>query len=116
MPTPHPHHELARRIMPLAAYLRENDLGDGQLALTAVRGLAETLGLDVVVVDPDPEQRLEDLSAAYLTVLGQLAKDPDPKVRAALPGAVYELVLKEMQVLRGMYARKADGHQVSRNL
>ena len=109
MPTPHPHLELARRLMPLGAYLREQDVGDGQLARSAVRGLAEFLGLDVVITDPDPEQKLEDLAGAYLDLLGQLARNPDREVRVALPEKVYELVLKEMQVLRGMYERERKG-------
>ena len=116
MPTPHPHLELARRLTPLAAYIREHDMGDDQLAQAAVRGLAETLGLDIVVVDPDPEQKLEDLAGAYLGLLGQLAKDPDREVRVALPEKVYELVLKEMQVLRGMYAQEAEDHRATPDL
>ena len=112
MPTPHPHHELARRLLPLAGYIRENDV-DGQLAQAAVRGLAEFSGLDVVVTDPDPKQKLEDLGREYLAVLGQLAAAPDPEVRAALPGMAYGFVTKAMRVLRGMYGREADGHQAT---
>ena len=111
MPTHHPNQELARRLLPIAAYVRENSLEDGQLAQAAVRGLAEYLGLDIVVTDPNPEQKLEDLAGAYLDLLGRLAEHPDPEVRAALPGVVYELVLGAMRALREMYGRERDGVQ-----
>ena len=116
MPTPHPHHELARRLLPIAAYIREFDVGDNQLARAAIRGLAETLGLDIVVVDPDPEQRLEDLGREYLEVMGRLARHPDQEVRDALPGQVYGLVKMTMTELREMYAREAGEHQMSPDL
>ncbi len=108
MPTPHPHQELARRLMPIAAYIREFDV-DGQLAQAAVRGLAEYLGLDIVVVDHDPEQRLEDLGREYLEVMGQMAEHPEPEVRAALPGMVYGLVKMAVVELNEMFERERDG-------
>jgi hypothetical protein len=106
MPTPHPHHALAKRLMPIAAHIRENDV-DGHLAEAAVRVLAETLGLDIVVVDPDPEQRLEDLGREFLDVLGQLAEAPDAEARAVVSDAAYSMALGAMKVLREMYKRMA---------
>ncbi len=116
MPTPHPNLELARRLLPIAAYIREFDLGDGELAQAAVKGLAEFLGLDIVVVDPDPEQKLEDLGREYLDVMGQLARNPDREVRAALPDAAYGVAMQAMRVLREMYEREADGRPMSPDL
>jgi len=75
MTTPHPHLELARRIMPLAAYVREYDV-DGTLAEVAVRGLGEFLGLEVVIVDPDPGQRLDDLGRGFQRQLRSLLHHP----------------------------------------
>lgn len=109
MTVSHPNQELARRLMPVAAYIREHDLGDGHLAEVALQGLAEYLGLDIVVVDPDPEQKLEDLGRDYMDVLGQLARAPDPDVRATVPDAAYGMVTKAMKVLTEMYEREADG-------
>ena len=116
MPTPHPNLELARRLLPIAAYVHENILEDGQLAQAAVRGLAEFLGCEVVIVDPDPEQKLEDLSGAYLDLLGQLARNPDPEVRTAVPDAAYSMALGAMRALREMYAREAGGPQTDLEL
>ena len=116
MPTPHPHRELGRRIMPIAGYIREHDLGDGHLAEVALQGLAEFLGYEIVIVDPDPEQKMEDLGREYLAVLGQLAEDPDPEVRAALPGAVHGLVRMAQTELKEMVEREAEGHRATPDL
>lgn len=116
MTVSHPNQELARRLMPVAAYIREHDLGDGHLAEVALQGLAEYLGLDIVVVDPDPEQKLEVLGREYLDVMGQLAKDPDREVRGALPDAAYSMALGAMRALREMYQRHAGGPQTDLEL
>ena len=107
MPTPHPHVALGRRLVPVASFVREYDV-DGQLAQAAIKGLAEYLGLDIVVTDPDPQEKLEDLAVAYLDLLRQLARSPDWEVRAALPRMAYELVTMAMAELREMYARERE--------
>jgi len=96
-------------LLPVAAYVRSNGLRDSHLAEVALRGLAEFLGLDIVVTDAAPDLRLEDIQREYLALLGKLARDPAPDIRAAVPDAAYGVARGAMQVLTEMYAREAGG-------
>lgn len=113
MPTPHPHLELARRLLPIAAYVRENILEDEQLARSAVRGLAETLGFDIVVVDPDPEQKLEDLGCVLVQLLRDLLYRPGTRSEALRLGlGVADQVVGVLRGAVGRQGRRWDPQRV----
>ena len=115
MPTPHPHLELAHRIMPLAAYIREHDLGDDQLSQAAVRGLAEYVGLDVVFVDPDPMDRCKDLGRALLLQFQDMLNHRETRSEALQVGLAFtDLVVKTLRESIGERGRRRHRQQVRR--
>ena len=86
MHQPRSHQELSRRIQTLAALAHELDLGDGQVSRIAVQDLAETLGYYVVIMDSDPEQKLEDLGREYQRQLQELVHRPGTRSEALRVG------------------------------
>ena len=114
MPTPHPHLELARRTLPLAAHIREND-SDGTLAEVAVKGLAETFGIDIVVVDPDPVEKLADLGQALHLQLRDLLHRHGTRQAAMLAGVqVTDGVLALLKGAAGQQGRQWRRQRVRR--